>query len=507
MRIYLTASVVCAVALLGAQISHAKAAVQIEEASIGALQAMMADGSVTSQDITAAYLARIAQMDRKGPALHAVIAVNPDAFSAARESDARRRAKKLIGPLDGIPILIKDNIETKDPIATTAGSLALKDNITGRDAPVVARLRAAGAIIIGKTNLSEWANFRSPASVSGWSAIGGLVRNPYALDRTTCGSSSGSAAAVAASFAAGAIGTETDGSLTCPASMTAVVALKPTMGLISRTHIVPISPSQDSAGPMARSVRDVAQLLTAMIAADPADPATAGAGRFARDFSAGLSRDALLNVRIAVLRPEMPQSVTPQYERALAALKSAGAILVEANLPPGKELAEAEVTVLLNELKGALNGYLATTADKVEVRSLNQLIAFNIAHADNELAFFGQELLLAADEAKGVGNPAYIEALDKSRRLARAEGIDAILKSTKATIIVQPSFAMPWLSDPVYGDNVRGSLASTLPSVAGYPHLTVPMGLVKGLPVGLSFIGPAHSDAQVLGAGYAYEQD
>ncbi|MEN2785301.1 amidase [Sphingomonas qilianensis] len=483
----------------------AQTAPQVEERSITDLQAALGRGT-SSAAITAAYLARIAAMDRTGPTLRAVIATNPDALDQARASDARRKSGTALGPLDGIPLLIKDNIETRDPIATTAGSLALKNNVTRRDAPVVARLRAQGAVILGKTNLSEWANIRSTASMSGWSAVGGLVRNPYALDRTACGSSSGSGAAVAASFAAAALGTETDGSVVCPAAMNGLVGFKPTIGLVSRTHVVPISHSQDTPGPMARSVRDAAILFSAMVGADPADPATKDAARYASDYTKGLSAGALRGVRIGVLRPEMSAALKATYDAQLLVLKRAGAVLVDVEQRKLEGLGEAEFEVLKTELKADLNAYLATTPAAVTTRTLDQVIAFNAANATTEMPFFGQEIFDMAATTRGLADAEYLGLRAKSRRLAGAEGIDAMLKTAKATLLVAPTYGLPWLSDSVSGDHAEGPSASTLPAVAGYPHLTVPMGLVKGLPVGLSFIATAYGDERVLAAGYAYEQ-
>jgi len=477
---------------------------RVEEQSIDQLQAMMARGT-TSEAITRAYLARIAAMDRAGPALRSVIALTPDALAQARASDARRKAGRALGPLDGIPVLIKDNIETKE-LPTTAGSLALKDNLTGRDAPVVAELRKAGAVILGKTNLSEWANIRSTRSMSGWSAVGGLVRNPYALDRTACGSSSGSGAAVAASFAPVAVGTETDGSVVCPSSMNGLVGLKPTLGLVSRTHVVPISHSQDTPGPMGRSVRDVAILFSAMVAADPADAATRDAARYRGDFASGLSSASLKGLRIAVLRPEMPAAMKPVYDAALAVLKSAGAVLVDVEQPKSDGLGDAEFEVLKVELKADLNTYLATTPPSVTTRTLDQVIAFNEANKATEMPFFGQEIFTAAATTRGLADPEYLGLRAKSLRLAGAEGIDAMLKKADATILVEPTYGLPWLSDSVSGDHFDGPSASELPAIAGYPHLTLPMGLAKGLPVGLSFIATAYGDQAVLNAGYAYER-
>jgi amidase len=479
--------------------------VVVEERSIPDLQAMLASGKVTSVDLVKAYLARIAAMDRKGPTLRSVIALNPDVLAQAKALDAERKAGRVRGPLHGIPILIKDNIETADATATTAGSLALKDNVTRRDAPVVASLRAAGAVILGKTNLSEWANIRSNHSMSGWSAVGGLVKNPHALDRTACGSSSGSGAAVAASLAAGALGTETDGSVTCPSAINGIVGLKPSIGLVSRTHVVPISHSQDTPGPMAKTVRGVATMLSAMVTDDPADPATKGA--VAKDYTAGLSTSALSGMRVGVIRPKsMSAGVAAKFDAALAVLKDAGAVLVDVTPPKLDGLGEAEFTVLKTELKADLDAYLATTPPAVKTRTLADVIAFNEAHAAEEMPFFAQETFEAAMATKGLDDPEYKAARAKSLRLAGAEGIDAMLKAANATILVEPSYGAAWLSDPVYGDQYDGPSASGLPAVAGYPNLTVPMGLVSGLPVGISFIATRFGDATVLGAGYAYEQ-
>ena len=483
----------------------AQTAPAVEEKSIDQLQAMMAAGT-SSEAITRAYLARIAAMDRAGPTLRAVIAINPDAIAQAKASDARRKAGKPLGPLDGVPILIKDNIETKDPIATTAGSLALKDNITLRDAPLVAALRAKGAVILGKTNLSEWANIRSNNSMSGWSAVGGLVRNPYALDRTSCGSSSGSGAAIAASFAAAAIGTETDGSVVCPSSMNGLVGLKPTLGLVSRTHVVPISHSQDTPGPMARSVRDVAILFGGMVSVDPADAATSGTAKYHHDFAAPLAGASLKGVRVAVLHPDMPDILKAKFDAALAVLKSQGAVLVDVEQPKLEGLGAAETAVLHTELKADLNAYLATTPAAVKTRTLAQVIAFDTANAGSEMPFFAQETFEAAEKTRGLADPEYLGARAKSLRLAGKEGIDAMLAKANATLLVEPTYGMPWLSDTVYGDQFSGPSASELPAVSGYPHLTVPMGLVRGVPVGLSFIATAWGDQAVLNAGFVYEQ-
>lgn len=479
--------------------------VPVEERSIDELQAAMQRGAASSVDLTRAYLKRIAAMDRKGPTLRSIIALNPDALTQARRLDAERRDGRTRGPLHGIPVLIKDNIETADPVATTAGSLALRDNVTRRDAPLVAYLRRAGAVILGKTNLSEWANIRSDRSMSGWSAIGGLVRNPYALDRTACGSSSGSGAAVAASFAAAAVGTETDGSIVCPSSTNGLVGFKPTLGLVSRTRVVPISHSQDTPGPMARSVRDAAVLLSAMAGPDPSDAATAGTT--VRDYAAGLSTAALSGLRIGVVRPDgLPADLTARFDAALDVIRAAGATLVDVTPPNAEGLGAAELLVLQTELKADLDAYLSTTPAIVTTRGLDQVIAFNRAHAAQEMPFFAQETFEAAAKTRGLDDPAYKAARATSLRLAGKDGIDAMLKSARADLLVEPTYAAAWLSDPVYGDQYGGPSASELPAVAGYPHLTVPMGLMRGLPVGLSFIGARGTDAAVLNAGYAYEQ-
>ena len=477
---------------------------RVEERSIAELSRALAAGDTSSEDLVSAYIERIEAIDRAGPRLNSVIAINPDALAQAREAD--RNGHRARGPLHGVPILVKDNIETRDPMATTAGSLALKDNVTGRDAPVVARLRAAGAIILGKTNLSEWANIRSTKSMSGWSAIGGQVRNPYALDRTPCGSSSGSGAAVAASLAAGALGTETDGSVICPAAMNGLVGFKPTVGLVSRSHIVPISHSQDTAGPMARTVEEAAILLDAMAGPDPADDVTMNIANRPRDFARGLRADALKGVRVGVLREGDDPALLARFDAAMTALKAAGAVLVAVDKPEFEDIDETEFEVLITELKTDLNAYLATTPPAVTTRTLDDVIAFNRANAAAEMPFFGQETFEMAAKTKGLSDRGYKAARVKSLRQAGREGIDAMLKKHKVALLAAPSYGQPWLIDPIHGDNYEGPSASGLPAIAGYPHLTVPMGLADGLPVGISFIGPAWSDRQVLSAGYAFEQ-
>ena len=474
----------------------------VEERSLADLGRALRAGDTTSEALVTGYLRRIDAIDRAGPRLNSIIAINPDAIAAARIADREGHAGR--GPLHGMPILIKDNIETRDRMATTAGSLALKDNVTYRDAPVVARLRAAGAIILGKTNLSEWANIRSSQSMSGWSAVGGQVRNAYALDRTPCGSSSGSGVAVAASLAAAAIGTETDGSVVCPAAMNGLVGLKPTVGLVSRTHIVPISHSQDTAGPMTRSVEGAALMLQVMAGSDPADPATRNADAHVTDYARALRPDALRGVRVGVVRAGDDPALKARFEAALALLRQAGAVLVEVDMPR-LDMGDSELTVLLTELKVDLDAYLKTAAPAVETRTLDDVIAFNRAHSDREMPFFGQDLFEKAARTRGLNDPAYKAARAKSLRLAGRDGIDAMLRKGRVALLVTPTYGQPWLIDPVYGDNFKGPSASELPAIAGYPHLTVPMGLADGLPVGISFIGPAWSEALLLGAGHAFE--
>lgn len=470
------------------------------EKSMAQLQADMAAGRVTAEGLVKAYRARIARLDRAGPHLGSVIALNPAALAEARALDAERRAKGPRGPLHGIPLLLKDNIETKDAMPTTAGSLALKDNITGRDAPLAARLRAAGAIILGKTNLSEWANIRSSSSISGWSAIGGLTKNPYVLDRNACGSSAGSGTATAASLAAATIGTETDGSVTCPASIDGIVGLKPTVGLVSRSRIVPISVSQDTAGPMTRSVADAALLLSVVAGSDPADPATAEADAHRSDYLAALANPSLKGVRLGVLRFEGGANATTNeaFAAAVAVLKAQGAEVVELKAVKVPDaISEAELEVLLTELKTGLNAYLATTNAKT--RTLADVIAFNRA-SPRETVLFEQDLFEKAEATSGDSSKARAESRDFAQGL-----IDKLLADNKLDALVTPTSSPSWRVEVLRGDRDAGESAS-LPAVAGYPHLTVPMGYVHGLPVGISFIGPAWSESRLLAIGNAYEQ-
>ena len=453
-----------------------------------------------AEEQTAEALAQIRQIN---PSLNAVIAVDPTAMRQARAVDASGKQ----GPLAGKPVLIKDNIETAGPLPTTAGSLALTNNVTNRDAPLVARLRSAGAVILGKTNLSEWANIRSSHSISGWSAVGGQSRNPYALDRNPCGSSSGSGAAVAAGIVDYAIGTETDGSVTCPAALNGIVGLKPTVGLVSRTHIVPISSSQDTAGPMTRTVRETAELLTAIAGSDPADPATREADRHTRDYAANLDPNALKGKRIGVMRFASGFGTDDVFDGALALLRRQGAVLVDIKKFNDKAIGPNELTVLMTELKSGMADYLRSSPAPIEVRSLADLIAFDNAHKGQEMALFGQDLFEKAEKAKGLNDPAYRKARHISFTAAGPNGIDRLLRRYHVVALIAPTMPPAWKIDAVNGDQISGGgEAATLAAVAGYPHLTVPMGLVKGLPVGLSFVGPKWSEQLLLNLGYAFEQ-
>src|SRR3954447_4495990 len=471
---------------------------------VGAAAALVGSSAVLAQPRPAegnvrAALERIARID---PQLHSVIAIDPTAIEQARRVDS----SNLRGPLAGQPVLIKDNIESAGLLPTTAGSLALANNVTGRDAPLVSRLRAAGAVIVGKTNLSEWANIRSTRSISGWSAVGGQTRNPWALDRNPCGSSSGSGAAVAAGLVRLAIGTETDGSVTCPASINGIVGLKPTVGLVSRTHIVPISHSQDTAGPMTVSVREAAELLSAIAGSDSADPATAEADKRKRNYAAALDANSLKGKRIGVMRFASGFGTDPALETALAILRQRGATLVEIKKFDDKAIGSNETAVLMAELKADLAKYLKGSPASIPGRTLADMIAFDKAHMSEEMALFGQETFEKAEKTKGLADPAYKKARQISFQAAGPNGIDRLLKTHNVVALVGPTMPPAWKIDAVNGDQIAGGGAGSLAAVAGYPHLTVPMGLVKGLPVGLSFMGPKWSESLLLSLGYAYEQ-
>ena len=468
---------------------------------LAAILGLLAASQGPAEASTRAAIARVERLDRK---VHAVLALNPWAIADARALDRSRRAR---GPLHGMPILLKDNVEASGVLPTTAGSLALARNVTNRDAPIVARLRGAGAVILGKTNLSEWANIRSSNSTSGWSAVGGQTHNPHAFDRNPCGSSSGSAAAVAAGMVDAAVGTETDGSITCPASVNGVVGLKPTVGLVSRSRIVPISRSQDTAGPLAKDVATAARLLNAIAGSDPSDPATREADARKSDYAAGLRRDALHGARIGVVRLEgWSPAVQTLFEAALAVLRAQGAVLVDIAPPDRAGTGADELVVLLAELKAGLNAYLATTPSAVRTRTLADVITFNRAHAARELALFDQDLFERAEATAGMGDSAYLQARARSLLAARENGLDRMLTGSDLVAIVAPTVSPAWKTDVVNGDQVAKSGIGYLAAVAGYPHLSVPMGRVRGLPVGMSFIGPAWSEGHLLGLGYAYEQ-
>ena len=479
----------------------------VVEASIAQLGADMAAGKVTAEALVEAYRTRIAAIDWAGPTLRSVITLNPRAADEARALDAERRGGRVRGPLHGVPLLIKDNIETGDGTATTAGSLALKDNVTGRDAPLVRRLKDAGAVVLGKTNLSEWANIRSGHSISGWSAVGGLTRNPYALDRSAGGSSSGTGSAIAASLAAAGVGTETDGSVTCPSAFAALVGLKPTVGLVSRSHVVPISASQDTPGPMARSVADAAILLTAMAGSDPADPATAEADAHSSDYLAALDGAGLAGKRLGVLSycAKLAPSVDAVFAGAVATLTAAGAEVVhfEGYEPPA-DFGKDERAVLLTELKAGLNAYLATAPNQVTCRTLAEVIAFNAA-SEREFALFGQELFEKAEATAGLADPGYLKARADGLKMAGADGLALLIADHRLDALVAPSYGPAWRVDSALGDHGWGA-ASRLPAIAGYPHLTVPMGQVRGLPLGLSFIGLPWTEAALLALGHAFER-
>ncbi len=481
----------------------------LPEASVADLQQAMRTGARTAVSITQDYLARIAAVDRAGPTLNAVIELNADALAIAEALDRERRERGARGPLHGIPVLVKDNVATADRMRTSAGSLALAESIAPRDAFVVGRLRAAGCVLLGKANLSEWANFRGARSTSGWSGRGGQTRNPYALDRNTSGSSSGSAAAVAANLCAIAVGTETDGSIVSPASVCGLVGIKPTVGLVSRAGIVPISHSQDTAGPMSRSVADAAALLGAMTGVDPLDRATAGSrGKAHGDYTRFLDAGGLKGARIGVARDFFGNNdrVDGVIEAAIRAMAEAGAVVVDpVRIASHDLLGPSEIEVLLYEFKAGLNAYLAALGPSASVRTLAEVIDFNLRHSERELRWFGQERLIAAQAKGPLTEPAYRRALARGRRLSRKEGIDAALAAQRLDALVAPTGGPAWLTDYVNGDHFSGG-CSTLPAVAGYPHVTVPAGFVFGLPVGLSFFASAWSEPTLIRLAYAFEQ-
>lgn len=473
------------------------------EADAATLGAAMAQGRLTGERLVRDYLARIEAVDRRGPHLNSVLALNPDALEIARALDAERRAGRVRGPLHGLPVLLKDNIASGDRMATTAGSLALQGQRAVRDAHLVKRLREAGAVILGKTNLSEWANIRSTRSTSGWSAVGGLTRNPYALDRSTSGSSSGTGAAIAANLAVLGVGTETDGSIVSPASINGLVGLKPTVGRISRDGVIPISHTQDTAGPMTRTVADAAVLYAALCGADAADPATAAAPALE---TSRLQADALKGARLGVARAYFTgfEEADALIEQAIAKLRELGAEVIDAELPP-VSYGDAELSVLLYELKHGLAQWLPAFVPDAKMRSLADLIAFNRAQRGREMALFGQELFEKAEQLGDLNEAAYLEALAQCRKGARAEGLDRALDGQRLDALIAPTGGPAWLIDPIAGDHYGASF-STPAAVAGYPHLTVPAGLVRGLPLGLSFVGRPWSEWKLLALGQAFEQ-
>ncbi|QGZ38703.1 amidase [Pseudoduganella flava] len=469
-------------------------------------QQLMSSNKLTSHALTSQYLARIGKIDKSGPRINAIIELNPEALKIAREMDRERMARKVRGPLHGIPVLLKDNIATADRMSTTAGSLALDGVRAARDAHVVARLREAGAVILGKTNLSEWANMRSTHSVSGWSGRGGLTRNPYALDRNCSGSSSGSAAAITASLATLAVGTETDGSIVSPASICGLVGIKPTIGLVSRSGIIPIAASQDTAGPMARSVTDAALMLAVLAGPDPLDPVTQQ-GTHDTDYAKALDRNALRGKRLGVARNFFGSSdeLDDAIEKALLVLQGQGAVLVDVQVPNTDKYGDTETAVLLHEFKPGLADYLKDYAPGAPIRNMADLIAFNRRHADKELRYFGQEHLEQSQAKAGLDSPDYQAALANNHRYARDEGIDKVMKEYGLDALVAPTGGPAWLTDFVNGDHYGGSFSSPA-AVAGYPHITVPAGHVHGLPVGLSFVGGPYTESALIGMAYAYEQ-
>ena len=486
--------------------SDAGSAGSLDEVSVEELQARMASGAESSRSITQKYLDRIAQRDGR---VRSVLETNPDALAQADALDRERKAGTVRGPLHGIPVLLKDNIATRDKMHTTAGSLALMEAVVPADAFLVVRLREAGAVLLGKTQLSEWANFRSTHSSSGWSGRGGQCRNAYALDRSPSGSSSGSGVAVSANLCAVAVGTETDGSIVSPSSASALVGVKPTVGLVSRSGIVPISHSQDTAGPMARTVKDAALLLEVLAGRDPADAATGAKGaKFGVRYSAALDRGALKGARIGVSRTKYfgyHPATDALAEEVLKIFKAEGAVLVDpANLATAGKIDEPELEVLLYEFKADLESYLAKLGGSGP-RTMKALIEWNQAHADAEMPLFAQELFLDAEKKGPLTSAAYRKARDACIRLSRKEGIDATLSKHKLDAIVAPTQGPSWLIDWVNGDYSSGG-CSTAAAVAGYPHVTVPMGQVRGLPVGFSFFGGPWSEAKLLNLAYAYEQ-
>ena len=484
-------------------------AFELEEMTIAELQEGMKAAKYTAREIAEKYLTRIAALDKRGPAVNSVIEVNPDALALAEASDKERKAKGARGPLHGISMLIKDNIDTADKMMTTAGSLALVGSKVPKDSAVAQKLREAGAVILGKTNLSEWANIRSRHSTSGWSGRGGQTKNPYALDRNPCGSSSGSGAAAAANFCAAAIGTETDGSIVCPSSANGLVGIKPTVGLVSRSGIIPISHSQDGAGPMCRTVRDAAIVLGALTGVDSEDSATAESrGKSYTDYTQFLKADGLRGARIGVVRKTFGfmDAVDKVMEAALDAMKKEGAILVDpVEIETAGKWSDTELTIFMYELKADLNAYLARPGFSAQVKTLKDIIEFNEKNREKEMPYFGQDFFLKAEEKGPLSSKEYVEALEKNHQLARKEGIDATMEKHNLDALVGPTGGPAWLTDLVDGDHFGGG-SSGAAAVAGYPNITVPAGFVFGMPVGISFFGRAWSEPVLIRLACAFEQ-
>ena len=482
---------------------------ELDEITVAKLQREMQSGGLTAVSVTEKYLARLENADKHGPAVNSVIEINPEALAMAERLDRERKAKRPRGPLHGIPVLIKDNIATRDRMMTTAGSLALVGARPVKDAFVVKRLRDAGAVILGKANLSEWANIRSSHSTSGWSGRGGLTRNPYALDRNPCGSSSGSAAAVSANFCMLALGTETDGSIVCPSSVNGMVGIKPTVGLVSRAGIIPIAHSQDTAGPMARTVTDAAILLGALSGVDADDPASeASRGKAFADYTKFLDPNGLRASRIGVVRKffGISEAVDSLMNQALEEMKRQGAVIVDpVELGTSDQLGDSELLVLLYELKADLNSYLAALAPGAPVHTLQDIIEFNERNRKKEMPYFGQDLFIKAEAKGSLTEKEYLDALEKNHRLTQKEGIDAVMEKFQLDALVAPTSGPAWLTDLVDGDHDTGG-SSTPAAVAGYPNINVPAGFVFGLPVGISFFGKAYSEPTLLKLAYAFEQ-
>ena len=483
----------------------------MQEWTIAELRKGMASGELTARQLAEMYLDRIAMVDEGDDGIHAVIELNPDALDIAETLDAERVAGKVRGPLHGIPVLIKDNIDTFDRMTTTAGSLALEGSVALQDAFLVGRLRDAGALILGKTNLSEWANFRGKRSTSGWSSRGGLTRNPYALDRTACGSSSGSGAAVAANLCVAAVGTETNGSIICPAQTNGIVGLKPTVGLISRSGVIPIAHSQDTAGPMVRTVADAATILGVLVGVDETDAATLAEGKNAyEDYTQFLESDGLKGARIGVARSLFgtDNRVLKIIESGLETMKSSGAILVDVHLASSDKFDKSELEVLLYEFKADLNAYLANRGRTAKVHSLEDVIKFNQENSARVLPYFGHERMEAAQKKGPLTGKRYFNALEKNHHMSRDKGIDAVMKEHKLDAIVCPSGGPAWMIDLINGDGIRSwdTDSTSYAAVAGYPHITVPAGYISGLPVGISFFAGAWQEPTLIRLAYAFEQ-